>query len=163
MFASPFGEKFHLRTHLKFDECCSRLNERLPSSLIDPGFSNEPVGLCKRGRIYVWYQHEQQGAQLHARLIPRDGGTEIVGASGGNGILFSIFVATAILLLIAFALDADVRDDWWYKSPLAFAFLWLIYRSKRNYPFGGTLIDFVQQLLEAENLLERKGDPIART
>ena len=163
MVASPFGSKVHLRTHLSEAECLRRLEEYLPASLWDAGFGDVPVAIYKWQRIEVWDQHEPNSAKLVAKLKSGAGGTEIIGRAGGNTVLFLVCVAASALILFGAVFDTEIDQSLWVSMSFALIAPLAIYLLKRDSPHGEHLIDFLQEVLEAEDLTERKGDPIRRS
>jgi hypothetical protein len=165
---SPFGETFRFRTHLSEQECYRRLDSFAPASLADAfgnfDFSGSPVSSRKWGYIFLSFPAEPYGAELIAKLRPLNGSTEIRGRAGSNIMLFLVIAAVTSIAIGALLIDWAERNftavPWGVIAVPPFAVGY--YLLKRRNPFGGPLIDHIQQLLEAEPIVGRTGDPIKR-
>lgn len=126
-------------------------------------FGGEPIAVRKWGLVFLWFPHEVDGAELIARVSRANGAVEIRGRVGSNASLFLTTVAATVFVLAALLL-AWAHDE--IDSPIALPFVPLIavgyYYMKRRSPFGGPLLDYLQQLLEAKPVGGRTGDPIIR-
>ncbi len=145
-----------------------RLDRLAPASLAE-GFGIadlglQPIATRKWGYVFIENPAERYGPMLSARLRHYDGSTEIHGRAGSNIGLFLVLSLTTAFVLGVIAVD-------WLRggletAPMAFVgipvFAAGYYMLKRRSPFGKPLIDLLQQLLEAENITERTGDPIVR-
>jgi len=94
----------------------------------------------------------------------RDGMTEIHGRAGSNIGLLLTLVLAGLFVLGVILIDIVGADS--TMNPLFLIVLPVLavgqYFLKRRSPFGGHLIDYLQQILEAEPIPPRAGDPIKR-
>ena len=167
MIASPFGEKFWLSTQLTEQECFRRLEELSSGSWADAlgiaNFNGQPMATRKWGLVFLWFPEEPYGAELIARIVPRDGTAEIRGRVGSNAWLFLTTVAITVFVLAVLIIGWRNGE---VESPAALTLVPLLaagyYFLKRRSPFGGPLVDFLQELLEAKPIAQRQNDPITR-
>ena len=154
MLASPFGEKFHFRTALPLVECERRI-DTLTSEVGEGNYSNFPVSRRKKGRFTLWENAVLQPPRVIGRLTYNMGWTEISGRGGAN--LTSLWSALGVFALFASlgiynaVYEGGSIGPW---STVAFAVIGSMYIYWRQWedPNAGALIDYLQQLLEAEPL-----------
>jgi len=167
MVASPFGEKFRLRTRLNIQECYRRLDELSSGGWADAlgiaNFTGQPMTARKWGFVFFWFPDEQYGAQLLARLRQRTDHVEIRGTVGSNAALFLTVATTAVFVMVSLVVGWKNGE---LGSLVALPLIPIVaagyYFLKRRSPFGGPLIDSLQALLEADSILQRQSDPIRR-
>lgn len=117
-----------------------------------------PTAFFKWGQLYVGMTDTWRGPWLIGRLRSTVGGTEIVGRAGVDYVnLWGALGLEAVLVFFVVIPMPTVPISW---------FLLLVpivsYLLRRQSPYGGRLIDFLTELLDAEDVLARKGDPITR-
>jgi hypothetical protein len=149
------GQPFRLRSPLDEQECRRRIG-LYSSGAFTPPVTADPVAVCKGNRVYLWMPFQRRGPWLKAKLQTYGSQTELVGRSGADFVTL-IGSATLEVVFVWWLLTGDARD------PFAWLLLGapvLMFLLQRKSPHGEQLIDFLKQLLEAEDMLERKGDPI---
>jgi hypothetical protein len=154
MFTSPFGSRLHFRTALSLAECERRIDALTPLSFVDINFGHDPVSVRRRHRFWLYENSLGVPPIVKGRLARNMGWTEISGRGGSN--LTSLMTATLTFTLLA-ALgvyevvveDASAGRMLLLMSLPASAFMY--WRFWQN-PQAGQLIDYLQQLLEAEPL-----------
>lgn len=152
------GESFHLRTNLSEAECQQRFARYLPDIGLSPPVTGDPAVVWKYNRVYVWLPWVNRGPRLVGKLRPSGQGVEIVGRAGADDV--SLIAALAMeAIIVKGLLTYGPLDPILWALPLApvAIFLW-----HRNSPDGGHLIDFLGQLLGAEDVLARKGNAVIR-
>jgi len=152
-----FGRRFYLRSPLNEEECKRRIG-LYSSGAFTPPVTDDPVAIWKRDKVYLWMPFQRRGPWLVARMRSTGDSTEIIGRAGVD---FTYVWATLALeaALVSVVLIPSPAE------PLALGVLLLpiaIYFLRRNSPYGDHLIDFLIDLLDAEDVLARKGDPIVR-
>jgi hypothetical protein len=157
-----FGERFHLRSPLTQGECKRRIAQY--STGLTPSVTTDLNAFCIGDRVFVNMQLDRttrfvrRTPVLVGKMRPTGSSTEIIGRSGGDLIAFWLSVAMEMFLAWNLLLFAPGEHVLWLTLLFPAAALILLRRSRE----GGQLIDFLQQLLEAENVLTRAGDPIVR-
>ena len=151
------GERFHLRTSLDEAECKRRIAQYSGGGFI-PSVTDDPVAFFKWNRLYVGMPDTARGPWLTGKLRTSGGTTEVMGRAGVD--YSNLWGAIAMeTLFVWFLLVPEPAD------PLSWSILivpFLFYLVRRQSRHGGRLIDFLQQLLDAEDVTSRKGDPMAR-
>jgi len=152
-----FGQRFHLHSPLSEIECKRRMGQ-FSSGAFAPPVTDDPVAICKRQRVYVWLPFQRRGPWLVGRLRSTGDSTEITGRAGVDFTSLAAAVGMEALLIGVVILPAPHDPFGWalLLFPIA-AFFYL-----RKSPYGDDLIYFLQQLLDAQNLFARNGDPIQR-
>jgi hypothetical protein len=152
-----WGRRFYLRSPLNEEECKRRIGLYSSGAFIPP-VTDDPVAIWKRGKVYVWMPFQRRGPWLVARMGSTGDSTEIIGRAGVD--FTSLWGALALeAVLIGVVLVPSPAD------PLSWVLLLLpivFYFLRRNSPHGDRLIEFLVELLGAEDVLVRKGDPIVR-
>lgn len=157
-----FGERFNLRSSLDKHECKRRIREY--NAGLTPSVTTDYSAFCMANRVFV---NMQLARTIQFRHTPSlmgkmstapAGGTEIVGRSGGD--LTTLGLSTGMEIVVAWAVItvAPAEPLAWLILLLPIVHFILMRRSHQ----GEKLIDFLQQLLEAEVVLARRGDPIVR-
>jgi hypothetical protein len=85
-------------------------------------------------------------------------GTQIVGRSGGDLVTLSLSIAMEAVFAWAVITIAPAEPFAWLTLMIPVALFVLTRRS----PHGEQLTDFLEQLLEADHLPVRCGDPLAK-
>jgi hypothetical protein len=130
----------------------------LPAIGLSPPVTEDPAVVWKYGRLYVWLPWVNRGPRLAGRLRPSGQGVEIVGRAGADDI--SLVAAIAMeTVIFSGLLNIGPLGSLLWALPLVSAviFLW-----KRSSPNGGRLVGFLAHLLDAEDVLARKGHVVFR-
>lgn len=152
-----FGERFYFRSPLDEGECKRRIG-LYSSGLFVPSVTSDLIAAWKGDRVYVTMQLGRRSPMLVGKLRPLGTGTEIVGRSGGDTTTFWLCIGLAAFFAWKLLTLAPTEPIAWSILLLPFATFFLLRRS----PHGEHLIDFLQQLLDAEDVLARSGDPFVR-
>lgn len=156
------GEPFRLRSPLSDVECKRRIEEISRAASLNPfDVDREPVATWKplvgRNQIYAWYPRTRRSPWLRGEFWSDGVGTIIVGRTGANMMLLYMSGALAAYILYL---------AWAWRWPLAALFAIvvpiIVFALSRNSSNGGHLVDFIQEVLEAEDVQSRVGDPIHR-
>jgi hypothetical protein len=152
-----FGRRFYLRSPLNEEECKRRIGLYSSGAFIPP-VTDDPVAISKRGKVYVWMPFQRRGPWLVARMRTTGETTEIIGRAGVDfPNLWGTLALEAVLIgAVLIPRPADPLSWGLLILPIVFYFL------RRRSPNGDHLIDFLIELLGAQDVLARKGDPIVR-
>jgi hypothetical protein len=151
------GERFHLRTALAEGECRRRIGLYSSDGLI-PSVTDDPVAFFKWNRLHVGVTHTWRGPWLVGKMRSTGAGTEVIGRTGADYMTF--WSALGFFVLILWTMVPVASTD-----PAMWAVLFvpvLFYVARRPSRHGERLIDFLQDLLDAEDVRTRTADPIAR-
>lgn len=161
MLASPFGEKFHFRTALSLEECKTRIDSlttdnSLAANLLGAGnYSNFPVSVRRKNRFTIWENSILHPPRVTGKLVSNRGWAEISGRGGANWTSFwsalGVFALLTILGVYNAVYEGGSIGLWPTVAFAAFGAAFMYWRSWED-PNAGQLIDYVQQLLEAEQL-----------
>ena len=153
MLASPFGEKFHFRTALSLEECQRRI-DALEAPILDvTNYSRHPVSARRKYRFTLWENAFNRPPRLTGKLSSNKGWTEVSGRAGAN--LASLWAAIAVIVLIVALsvyeslLEAGFSDTLAITAVAAFLAAYIYWRLWED-PHAGSLIDYLQHMLEAE-------------
>jgi len=165
VICSPFGERFHFRTRLTLAECKSRIDSIASASLFESNFTEQPVSARRRNRFWLWENKPGVPPELTGRLESKASWTEIVGTGGANLLSFWAALFTFILIVALGAYntiyEAGSIPIWRLAIASIIGPLFMYWRFWDS-PHAGSLIDYLQNLLECEIIRGRVGDPIAR-
>ena len=157
-----FGEPFNLRSPLSEAECEQRIAEYNPG--IIPSLMTDYTAYVFCGRVVVGMQTDntvqflRRTPTLSGTLLAAGNGTEIIGRSGGDSVALATFLALEFFSIPVAILYAMQEPDILLAVLLPIALFFLTRRSLD----GEELVDFLRQLLEAEDVQPRRGDPIVR-
>jgi hypothetical protein len=143
---------------LSESECEHRIEEISRSTSFVADATGKPAITWKplfgRKRVHAWYPAEARSPWLRGTFQSDGTGAIIVGRSGAD--FLTLFAAGALEAVIVYM---AVRAGTLEVVPLALLPV-VYFILRRSSPHGEQLIDFVQQVLEAEDVLARRGDPI---
>jgi hypothetical protein len=154
-----FGEPFRLRSRLS-EEDCERRFEQTSRSVPPLIADTTPAATWKpffgKKRVYAWYPSRRRSPWLRGSFYADGAHTIIEGRAG----------ADFVTLTGALFLEAGLLYGAWGRPLLPLVLLTPIpivfFVTRRSSSDGEPLIDFIQELLDAQNVLARPGDPIRR-
>lgn len=157
-----FGERFVLRSPLSIEECERRIAQYNPA--LTPSLTTDYTAYSFGNRIVVGMQLDRSSEyprgtpSLVGKMQSAGSGTEIVGRSGGDSITLWASVGLEIFI-VPWVLAYAWEEPAILLALLMPVFLFVLTRRSAD---GVELTGFLQELLEAEDVLARTGDPIER-